>query len=94
MDFYPLKQAASQHGGKNPAALKRLIASGTKIHPFSREIMEASYKAAFELYDETAARNDKFKKIYELWKKFRDEQYLWFRVAENTFENFVFTYKK
>ena len=24
------------------------------------------------------------------WKPFRDEQYLWFRVAENTFDNFVY----
>ncbi|MGB8337514.1 MAG: TRAP transporter substrate-binding protein [Burkholderiales bacterium] len=84
----------AKYDAKNPAALKRLISSGTKIHPFSKEILEASYKAAFELYDETAAKNDKFKKIYEPWKKFRDEQYLWFRVAENTFDNFVFTQKK
>ncbi|MEY4729175.1 MAG: hypothetical protein RL020_333 [Pseudomonadota bacterium] len=84
----------AKYDAKNPAALKRLISSGTKIHPFSKEIMEASYKAAFELYDETAAKNEKFKKVYEPWKKFRDEQYLWFRVAENTFDNFVFTNKK
>ena len=25
------------------------------------------------------------------WKAFREDQYLWFRVAENTFENFVYT---
>ena len=33
----------------------------------------------------------KFKKIYDHWKAFRDEQYLWFRVAELTYENFAFT---
>jgi TRAP-type mannitol/chloroaromatic compound transport system substrate-binding protein len=84
----------AKYDAKNPAALKRLISTGTKIHPFSKEIMEASYKAAFELYDETAAKNEKFRKVYGPWKKFRDEQYLWFRVAENTFDNFVFTNKK
>jgi TRAP-type mannitol/chloroaromatic compound transport system substrate-binding protein len=84
----------AKYDAKNPAALKRLVQGGTKLHPFSQEIMTASYKAAFELYEETAAKNDKFKKIYEPWKKFRDEQYLWFRVAENTFDNFVFTQKK
>ena len=30
----------------------------------------------------------------EEWSKFRDEQYLWFRVAENTFDNFVYSVKK
>ena len=26
--------------------------------------------------------------------RFRDDQYLWFRVAENTFDNFVYSLKK
>jgi len=29
--------------------------------------------------------------VYESWKAFREEEYLWFRVAENPFENFVYT---
>lgn len=53
--------------------------------------MAACYKEAFALYEETAAKNPKFKKIYEPWKKFRDDQYLWFRVAENAFDNFVYS---
>ena len=54
-------------------------------------MMQAAYKAAFELYDEIAAKNPKFKKIYDPWQAFREDQYLWFRVAENTFENFVYS---
>ena len=53
--------------------------------------MQAAYKVSFEVYDEIAGKNPKFKKIYEAWKAFREDQYLWFRVAENTFENFVYT---
>ena len=53
--------------------------------------MVACYKAAFELYDETAAKNEKFKKIYDAWKPFRQDEDLWFRVAENTFDNFVYS---
>jgi TRAP-type mannitol/chloroaromatic compound transport system substrate-binding protein len=52
--------------------------------------MLASYKAAFEVYEETAAKNPRFRKVYEAWSKFRDEENLWFRVAENTFDNFVY----
>jgi TRAP-type mannitol/chloroaromatic compound transport system substrate-binding protein len=51
--------------------------------------MEASLKAANEPYAETSATNPKFKKIYDSWVKFRDEELLWWRVAENTFDNFM-----
>jgi len=51
--------------------------------------MEASFNAANELYTETAAKNPKFKKVYEAWKPFRNEEVLWFRVVENTFDNFM-----
>jgi len=54
-------------------------------------MMQAAYKATFEVYDEIAGKNPKFKKVFEAWKAFREDQYLWFRVAENTFENFVYT---
>ncbi|WP_042704778.1 TRAP transporter substrate-binding protein [Azospirillum sp. B506] len=81
----------AKYDAENPAALRRLVAGGAQLRPFPREVMEACYKAATELYDETAKTNPKFAKIYEPWKKFRDEEYLWFRVAENSFDNFAFT---
>ena len=81
----------AKYDAENPAALRRLVADGAQLRPFSREMMQAAYKASFEVYDEIAAKNPKFKKIYEAWKAFREDQYLWFRVAENTFENFVYT---
>lgn len=74
----------------NPTALKRIVANKTKLKPYPKEVMEAAYAAAFKLYDETAASNAAFKKVYDSWKPFRDEQYLWFRVAENNFDNFVY----
>jgi TRAP-type mannitol/chloroaromatic compound transport system substrate-binding protein len=75
-------------------ALRRLLANGTQLKFFSREIMEASLKAANELYDETADKNAKFKKVYESWRKFRNETVDWFRVAENTIDNFMGTHLK
>jgi TRAP-type mannitol/chloroaromatic compound transport system substrate-binding protein len=80
----------AKYDAKNVDALRRLAANGTVLRPFPRDVMEACYKAAFELYDETAATNANFKKVYEPWMKFRADQYLWFRVAENTFDNFVY----
>ena len=52
--------------------------------------MEAAYKAAFELYDEFSAKSPQFKKICGPWRKYRDDAYLWFRVAEQSFDNFVY----
>jgi len=79
----------AKYDSLNPAALRRLVASGVQLRPFPREIMQASYTAAVEVCEETAAKNPKFKKIYESWKAFRNEEVLWFRVVENTFDNFM-----
>ncbi len=81
----------AKYDALNPAALRRLIAAGTQLRPFSRDIMAACFRASNELYNETAAANPKFKKVYDSWRVFRDSQFQWFRVSENTYDNFVFT---
>ena len=43
------------------------------------------------IYDELSEKSPHWKRIYPDWRKFRDEQFLWFRVAENTFDNFNFS---
>jgi DNA polymerase III alpha subunit len=80
----------AKYDSGNPAALRRLIAAGAELRAFPREMMAACYDIALDQYEELAAKNPKFKKIYDSWKPFRDEQYLWSRVAENTFDNFVY----
>jgi len=79
----------AKYDALNPAALRRIVASGVQLRPFPREILLASLKAANEVFEETAAANAKFRKVYEPWKRFRDEQVLWFRVAEQNFDNFM-----
>ena len=81
----------ARYDAANPAALKRLVAGGTQLKPFSVEVLTACYKAAQELYDETSAANPKFKKVYDAWKPFRDEQFLWFRIAEGVYDSFTFS---
>ena len=80
----------AKYDAQNMPALRRLVAGGALLRPFSPAVMEACYKAAFELYDETNKKNPRFKKVFDSWKPFRDEEYLWFRVAENTFDSFVY----
>src|SRR6058998_1411851 len=81
----------AKYDAANPPALRRLVAAGVQLRPFPREIMQACHKASVEVYDEFAATNAKFKKVYEPWKKFRDEDILWFRVAEQNFDQFMAT---
>jgi TRAP-type mannitol/chloroaromatic compound transport system substrate-binding protein len=73
----------------NPAALRRLLAGGTKLHAFSPPIMEASFKAAKELHSEIAATNANFKKVYDSLTAFSNNGYQWFQVAEVGFDNFM-----
>ena len=79
----------AKYDADNPKALRELVAGGTKLLPFSQPIMEASFAAANEVYAETTAKNPKFKKIYDSMVAFRKEEVLWFRVVENTFDNFM-----
>ena len=73
----------------NPAALKKLVAGGAQLRPFSPTVMDACYKAANEVYAETSAKNPDFKKIYESMVAFRNDQYLWWQVAEYTNDTFM-----
>ncbi|MFZ5782950.1 MAG: TRAP transporter substrate-binding protein [Pseudomonadota bacterium] len=79
----------SKYDAQNPKALRQLVAGGTKLMPFPSPILEACFTATNEVYEETMAKNARFKKIYEQWKPFRAEEVLWFRVAENTLDNFM-----
>jgi TRAP-type mannitol/chloroaromatic compound transport system substrate-binding protein len=81
----------AKYDAQNPAALKRLIGGGTQLRGFSREIMVASYKASLEVYKEASAKSPAFAKIYDSMIKFREEQLLWFRVAEKGFDDFMHT---
>ncbi|MBE0613934.1 MAG: TRAP transporter substrate-binding protein [Burkholderiales bacterium] len=73
----------------NPPALKRLIANGVKLRPFSNEILAACYKAASEVAAEISAKNANFKKIYGAMVNFRNDQVQWFSIAENRYDNFM-----
>jgi len=73
----------------NPAALKRLLANGVKLHAFSPEIMEACYTAAKELHADISSKNASFKKVYESMTDFSNNTYQWFQVAELGYDSFM-----
>ena len=72
-----------------PPAMRRLLATGTQLKPYSRDILSAAYKASQELYAELGDQNPRFRKVWEHWNKHRVEQSQWFRVSEDSMANFV-----
>jgi len=83
-----------KYDAENVPALRRLVANGAQLRPFSKEILDACYKAVQEVYAEYSASNPKWKAIYEPWKKFLDDEGQWFRVNEQQFDNYMLSVKK
>jgi TRAP-type mannitol/chloroaromatic compound transport system substrate-binding protein len=79
----------AKYDSTNPMALRKLLAGGAKLHPFSPPIMEASFKAAKELHSEVAATNANFKKVYDSLTNYSNNSYAWFQVAEVGYDNFM-----
>ena len=74
---------------QNPAALKRLVASGTQLRPFTNEVLDACLKATNELWAEISAKNADFKKVIDAMQAYRSDEYLWWQVAEYTYDSFM-----
>jgi TRAP-type mannitol/chloroaromatic compound transport system substrate-binding protein len=79
----------AKYDAENPAAIKRLIAAGAQLRPYSPAIMDACLKAANEVYADISAKNPDFKKIYDNIAAFRADQYLWWQVAEYSYDGYM-----
>ena len=73
----------------NPPALKTLVSQGTKLVPFTKDVMDRAFKEAMELYAELGEKNPAWKKIYADYASFRRDQNLWFRFTEASFDDFM-----
>ena len=79
----------ASYDAKNPEALRRLVAGGAELRPFSREILSACFDAANATYAELSAKNPTFKKIFDSQVAFRKDAYLWAQISEYTFDTFM-----
>ena len=79
----------ARYDARNPQAIKRLVANGTLLRPFKQSIMEACLTASNEINAETAASNPDFKKIYDSQMDFRNDENLWWQLAEYSYETFM-----
>jgi TRAP-type mannitol/chloroaromatic compound transport system substrate-binding protein len=74
---------------ENPPALKRLAIGGAEPRPFSEAVLDACFKAANDVYAEICANNATFKKVYEAMTEIRGADYLWFQLAEQTYNTYM-----
>jgi TRAP-type mannitol/chloroaromatic compound transport system substrate-binding protein len=86
---YAHVETQAKYDGRNPGALKQLVAQGAKLRPFPADLMTAAFKQSMALYDELSAKNPNWKKVYGDYAKFRSDQNLWFRFTEATFDRFM-----
>ena len=78
-----------KYDAANPGAVKRLVVGGAQLRLFSQEVLEACFRKASELYAELTEQNPNFKTMADLYMAFRADEYLWWQVAEYSFDNFM-----
>src|ERR1700716_1621027 len=82
-------EETARYDARNPAALKRLIGAGTQLRAFPQPVMDACLKASNEVNAEISATNPDYKKVLDSMQAFRNDQYLWWQVAEYTYDGFM-----
>ncbi len=80
----------AQYDVKNMSAIRSLVGKGVQLRPLPRDILNASYDSAMALYARLTEENPKWKAIYEPWSQFRSQTYEWFRVAEYSYDTYVY----
>src|SRR5882724_4426419 len=79
----------AKYDAANPAALKRLVAAGAKLQPFKPAVMDACLRAALDVYAEVSKTNADFKKVWEALLAFRNDEYLWWQIAELSYDSYL-----
>ena len=79
----------AKYDNGNPDALMRLMADGAQVHAFPDDVLAAAFAESRKVYDEFAASNDNFRKIYENWSAYWQKQQQWARVAELPYDYFT-----
>ena len=79
----------AKYDAENPGAIKRLVATGAQLRPYPQPVLDACFKASNEVYADISAKNPEFKKIYDNIVAFRNDEYLWWQVAEYAYDSYM-----
>ncbi len=79
----------AKYDAVNAQALRRMVAGGAELRTFTQPVMEASLKAANELYAEMSAKDAEFKKAYDFMAAYRGEVLPWWQLNEYAYDSFM-----
>jgi TRAP-type mannitol/chloroaromatic compound transport system substrate-binding protein len=80
----------ARYDASNASALRRLVADGVQLRAFPRAVMDAGYETSWQYYREAAEKNPLFAKILADYSAFRSDVVTWFRVAEHSYDSFMY----
>ena len=83
-------EMVSRYDHLNPIALRRLVANGAQLRFYPREVMQLAWRNNEALMADLAGQNQRFRTIWDSYRPYRNELFQWFRVSENSFDNFAF----
>ena len=70
----------------NPSALRRLVAGGTQLRSFPPDVLQASYKAARDLYAELSDKHQNFKRLHDHLIAFRGQSLPWWQISDFSYD--------
>ena len=79
----------ARYDALNPVAVRRLVDAGAKLRAFPQDILEACWQATIAEFREASAADPKFQRVHDAYMRFRNEQYVWWQVAEYPYDNFI-----
>jgi TRAP-type mannitol/chloroaromatic compound transport system substrate-binding protein len=87
------RDMTAKYDAMNPQALKRLVGAKTQLKPFPKDVMDAGFKAAMQVFGEHEAKSPEFKKIHQDMRAFQRDQLLWDRFSEYRYSSYMTTVK-
>ena len=83
------RDMTAKYDAENPGALRRLVAAGTQLRAFSKEILDAGYKASMEVFAAHEAKSPEFRKIHQDMRAFQRDQVLWSKFSEWRYDSYI-----
>ncbi|NDG56554.1 MAG: ABC transporter substrate-binding protein, partial [Betaproteobacteria bacterium] len=81
--------AMAKYDAVNPGGMRKLVSQGAQLRAFPKPVLTACYKASKEQWADWSSKYPEFKTLYESYSKFAESQHAWFKVAEQSFDNFM-----
>jgi TRAP-type mannitol/chloroaromatic compound transport system substrate-binding protein len=81
----------ARYDAENPRALQTLVREhGVQVRTFPRDVIEAAWREANAYFDEQAAANPGFARVYDSFKAFRELSFPFFAGNEQEYANAAF----